>query len=273
MSDTMTIVGTPTGFEPAGYGGGLSDPSMPNTGISSGQLHLQVTLPYYQSPQLCQSAMAWLAKYVKDHGANDPLTIQVVANNIRCFVNADTNLVHNRRLTVYDAYHSINPHPSKYDYHSMSLYQMSGNVVTPAAAFGHYLWGEGQERYVNLPDVGLKVAPTQIEPLMAMVNSGVVGNIPFAADFIRDTFVDGIIPGSYLGHIKLRTEGTLSIQNGGAWSYNGVIRAYNDSFDFNLGNFRGPIAESMTYLGSLFSGTAYNIALPGQIEISGSGQR
>lgn len=150
---------------------------------------------------------------------------------------------------------------------------MSGNVVTPISAFAHYLWGNGESRYVNLPDVGLKVTPDQIPELMNIVNSGVTGNVPVSVKFVRDTSTDSIIPAAYLGHITLQTEGTLNIQSGGAWSYNGVIRAYDDVFDFNLGDFRGPIAESLTFLGSTFTGTAYSISMPGEINITGSGQR
>ncbi|WP_319803147.1 lipid II-degrading bacteriocin, partial [Klebsiella pneumoniae] len=278
MSETMVVVATPTGFEPAGYGGGLFSPSTPNHSPSQGQIFLQVTLPYYQSTKFCQDSMAWLAQYVKTHGAQDPLTIQVVANNIRYFLNADTNLCHNPKQNVWEAFHSemthSGPPPAKYDYHSMSLKQMSGNVVTPAAAFGHYLWGNGEARYVNLPDVGLKITPQMIPELMNIVNSGVTGHIPVDIKFVHDTSVSGgIVPAAYLGHITLRTEGTLDIQSGGAWTYNGVARAFNDTYDFNLGDFRGPIAESMTFLGSQFTGKQYEISMPGQINISGSGRR
>ncbi|SSF99763.1 Colicin-M [Klebsiella pneumoniae] len=278
MSETMVVVAPPTGFEPAGYGGGLFSPSTPNNSPSQGQIFLQVTLPYYQSAKFCQDSMAWLAQYVKTHGATDPLTIQVVANNIRYFLNADTNLCHNPRQNVWEAFHSemtgSGPAPAKYDYKSMSLKQMSGNVVTPAAAFGHYLWGNGEERYVNLPDVGLKITPQQIPELMNIVNSGVTGNIPVDLNFNHNTYDSGgVIPASYLGNVSLRTIGSLNIQNSGEWTYNGVVRAYNDYYDFNLGDYRGAIAESLTYLGAQFSGKPYHIAMPGEINISGAGHR
>jgi len=278
MSDTITVISPPTGYEPKGYGGGLLGPSRSHRSPNSGQLFLQVTLPYYQSAKFTESTLAWLANYVKTHGASDPLTIQVVTNHIRCFLNADGNLCRNPRLSVYHAYHSeiskVSAPPAKYNYQSMSIKQMSGNVVTPAAAFGHYLWGNGEPRYVNLPDVGLKVTPSQIPELMRIVNSGVSGNIPVSIRFPHDTYSSGgMIPAAYLGNVTLQTEGTLNIRTGGAWTYNGVVRAYDDKFDFNLGNFRGPIAESLTYLGASFSGTPYIISMPGQINISGSGHR
>ncbi|MFZ4833820.1 lipid II-degrading bacteriocin [Rouxiella sp. Mn2063] len=275
MSDTMVITAPPTGYEPAGYGGGAFSPSISNR-PTSGQLFLMLTLPYYQSEKFCLDTMNWLADYVKTHGANDPLTIQVVSNNIRYMLNADTQLCQNPRLNVYEAYHTElgGMAPAKYDYNSMSLKQMSGKTVTPISALGHYLWGNGEERYVNLPDVGLKITPQHIPELMNIVNTGVTGNIPIDINFNHNTYESGgMIPAAYLGNITLRTIGYLDIQSGGAWTYNGVVRAYHDYYDFNLGDFRGPIAESLTYLGAQFSGTPYYISMPGEINLSGDGHR
>lgn len=273
MSDTIVVTAPNPSIDPPSYGGGLFDSTAPNHSPSAGQIFLQVTLPFYQSANFCISSLAWLEKYIADHGATNPLTLQVVANNIRYFCNADTNLVHNPRISVYDAYHSMNPAPAKYDYHSMSIPEMSGNVTTPIAAFGHYLWGNGQERKVNLTDIGLKITPSQISPVMNIVNSGVVGTFPISTNFTRDTSIDGVIPAAYLGNITLKTEGSLVIDAGGSWHYNGVIHAYNDVFDFNPSTHRGVIAESLTRLGRLFTGSSYPISMPGQINISGSGQR
>ncbi len=273
MSDTIFVTAPNPSVNLPGYGGGFFDTSAPSHTPNAGQLFLQVTLPFYQSPNLCLSTLAWLEKYIKEHGANNPLTLQVVANNVRYFCNADTNLVHNPGLNVYEAYHSTNPAPAKYDYHSMNIEQMSGNVTTPIAAFGHYLWGDGKARRVNLSDVGLKIKVNQIAPVISIIKSGVVGNFPISVDFNRDTFLDGIIPATYLGNITLKTEGMLSIQKGGTWNYHGVVRAYNDRFDFDPGTHRGPIAESLTRLGGMFSGQSFDIMLPGEIRIKGTGHR
>ncbi|EIV2285192.1 MULTISPECIES: lipid II-degrading bacteriocin [Klebsiella] len=269
--ETMTVTASVPPVGNLSYGGGMFSPTI--SGPSEGQIFLQVTLPYYQSEKFCADQLNWLVQYIKKHGASDPMTIQVAANNIRYLCNADTNLVKNPKTLVYDAFHSRSPAPANYDYRSMNLKQMSGSVVTPGAAFAHYLWGNGETRFVNLPDVGLKVTPQQIPELMKLVNSGVTGAIPVSVKFSRDTSTDSITAGAYLGHITLQTEGTLNVTGNGAWTYNGVIRAYDDTYDFNLGNFRGPIAESLTFLGSTFSGKPYQISLPGQINISGSGKR
>lgn len=273
MTQTMTVIAPPGGYSLPSYGGGFAGfGGLP--GPSQGQLHLQMTLPYFQSTALCLNTANWLVDYVESHGLDAPQTARVVSDNIRTFLNADTRMCHNSRLLIYDAIHSTNPAPTQFNYATMSITQMSGSVVTPIAAFGHYLWGNGETRYVNLSDVGLRITPQQIPDLMHIANSASVGSHPVSIKFRHSTYESGgIIPAAYLGNITLRTEGTLNIQPGGSWNYNGVVRAYNDTYDFNRGDFRGPVAEAMTWLGSRFAGTAYQIALPGEINISGSGHR
>ncbi len=73
-------------------------------------------------------------------GPAPPLTLQIISTNIGYFCNADRNLVLHPGISVYDAYHFAKPAPSKYDYRSMNMKQISGNVTTPIVALAHYLW-------------------------------------------------------------------------------------------------------------------------------------
>ena len=82
-----------------------------------------------------------------------------------------------------------------------------------------------------------------------------------------------VITGAYLGNITLKTEGTLTISANGSWTYNGVVRSYDDKYDFNASTHRGVIGESLTRLGAMFSGKEYQILLPGEIHIKESGKR
>ncbi|EEQ9877274.1 TPA: lipid II-degrading bacteriocin colicin M, partial [Escherichia coli] len=82
-----------------------------------------------------------------------------------------------------------------------------------------------------------------------------------------------VITGAYLGNITLKTEGTLTISANGSWTYNGVVRSYDDKYDFNASTHRGIIGESLTRLGAMFSGKEYQILLPGEIHIKESGKR
>lgn len=270
--DTIVVTAPNPATDLPSYGGGFF-PSAPHSQQDAGTIFAQSGMGYYQTAGFCYDTLAFLEKFIKEHGAKDPLTLQVVANNLRYACHADRNLVLHPGLNVYFAYHTSKPAPNKYDYRSMNIKQMSGESVTPLVAFAHYLWGEGQERSVSIAKLGLKISPSEIPAIMNIVNSGVVGTFPIASDFARDTFKDSVITGGYLGNITMRTEGTLTISAGGNWSYNGVGRAYNDKFDFNPSTHRGVIAESLTRLGGIYSGKAYEISIPGQIAIKGSGKR
>ena len=270
--DTIVVTAPNPSFNLPKYGNGEFSPSVPNM-PGSGPLLVQTAYSFYHSPNFCLQALTQLESYIKKHGANDPLTLQVIATNVGYMCNADRNLILHPALSVYDAYHSIKPAPSKYDYRSMNINQMSGRSTTPVVAFAHYLWGNGAERSVNLSNIGLNISPSEIPAITNIVNSGVIGTFPISANFTRDTAKDSIVAGAYLGNITLATEGTLTVASNGSWGYNGVVRAYNDTFDFNPSTHRGPIAEVLTRLGGLYSGTPYSIAIPGQLQIQGSGKR
>lgn len=198
---------------------------------------------------MCLQALTQLEDYIKKHGASNPLTLQIISTNIGYFCNADRNLVLHPRISVYDAYHFAKPAPNKYDYRSMNMKQMSGNVTTPIVALAHYLWGNGAERSVNISNIGLKISPMKINQIKDIIKSGVVGNI------------------------TLKTEGTLTISANDSRTYNGVVRSYDDKYDFNASTHRGVIGESLTRLGAMFSGKEYQILLPGEIHIKESGKR
>lgn len=198
---------------------------------------------------MCLQALTQLEDYIKKHGASNPLTLQIISTNIGYFCNADRNLVLHPGISVYDAYHFAKPAPNKYDYRSMNMKQMSGNVTTPIVALAHYLWGNGAERSVNIANIGLKISPMKINQIKDIIKSGVVGNI------------------------TLKTEGTLTISANDSRTYNGVVRSYDDKYDFNASTHRGVIGESLTRPGAMFSGKEYQILLLGEIHIKESGKR
>ncbi|EJC3540695.1 lipid II-degrading bacteriocin colicin M, partial [Escherichia coli] len=121
--------------------------------------------------------------------------------------------------------------------------------------------------------IGLKISPMKINQIKDIIKSGVVGTFPVSTKFTHATGDYNVITGAYLGNITLKTEGTLTISANGSWTYNGVVRSYDDKYDFNASTHRGIIGESLTRLGAMFSGKEYQILLPGEIHIKESGKR
>ena len=133
----------------------------------------------------------------------------------------------------------------------------------------HQLWrlltiygGNGAERSVNIANIGLKISPMKINQIKDIIKSGVVGTFPVSTKFTHATGDYNVITGAYLGNITLKTEGTLTISANGSRTYNGVVRSYDDKYDFNASTHRGVIGESLTRLGAMFSGKEYQILLP-----------
>lgn len=256
------------------YGNGEFSPTPPNGSGGAGPGgQIQLVYSFFQSPNFCLQALTQLEDYIKKHGASDPLTLQVIATNVGYMCNADRNLVLNPNSSVYDAYHKSSPAPNQYDYRSMSMKEISGNVTSPIVAIAHYLWGNGEARSVNIANIGLQISPISIPSVAQIVNAGVVGSFPISGKFTHNTEDYNIITGSYLGSITLKTEGIVTVSSNGSWTYNGVVRAYDDKYDFNLSTHRGVIGEALTRLGARYSGKEYGISIPGQIDIKGSGKR
>jgi len=273
MTDTITSTGippTPSTFLGGGYSAISS--GFAAQGPNEGQLFLQVTLPYYQSPKVAQGCAAWISKYMDTHDLKDPKTMQVVASNVATFCYADTRLVKQPKMSNYDAIHT-GPGAGNFNYNTQSVNELSGTAMSSIAAWAHYMWGDGKERFVKLENIGLRIQPNQIAPVMNIVNSGRVGTFQIAENFSRNTMLDGIIPASYLGNVTLKTEGKLTIQSSGAWTYNGVVRGYNDIYDANPSTFRGPIGEFSTKVLDYTKGKPYQISMPGQIAVKGTGFR
>lgn len=227
--ETLTVHAPSPSTNLPSYGNGafsLSAPHVPG----AGPLLVQVVYSFFQSPNMCLQALTQLEDYIKKHGASNPLTLQIISTNIGYFCNADRNLVLHPGISVYDAYHFAKPAPSQYDYRSMNMKQMSGNVTTPIVALAHYLWGNGAERSVNIANIGLKISPMKINQIKDIIKSGVVGTFPVSTKFTHATGDYNVITGAYLGNITLKTEGTLTISANGSWTYNGVVRSYDDKY-------------------------------------------
>jgi len=239
--------------------------------VSPGPTQAQFLIPYAASPQFALDCANFINENIDKNGIKDPFALKNFAANVGNFCNADRLLIQHQNVTPYGAI--TNSSRGKYDYLTMQMKQMSGDVTTPITAWANFLWGDGSIRTVNLLDVGLRIQPNQISPVMDVVRSGAVGTFAINSRFTRDTMLDGIIPASYLGHVTLHTTGTLTINSLGAWNYNGSVRAYNDVYDANPSTHRGQLGEISTQVLRHFTGTPYEIEMPGSISVQGTGMR
>ncbi|EXF92034.1 ferredoxin [Pseudomonas fluorescens HK44] len=152
--------------------------------------------------------------------------------------------------------------------------ELSGGTFTPVKAFTHYLWGDGSKLSVNINNIGLNIRAHEI-PLLAntIASTREAGSYRLSDPKVAyDTRHDSAITAAYLGRITLKAEGDFTRHTNGSWTFDGVLNAYNDIYDFNESN-RSTLLETLTSAGRVLSGTSYEIEIPGEyrIHLSGTG--
>ncbi|WP_455865594.1 lipid II-degrading bacteriocin [Pantoea agglomerans] len=151
--------------------------------------------------------------------------------------------------------------------------RVTGNAFTPFLALYHYAEGNGTPLIVDLPSIGLTFDAAKMDPLVAQLGSSGAGTYSISGDFGKNIADDNLYVAAMLGRISMKTEGVLTIQANGSWSYNGVARAYNDTFDANWDASRGVVAQASTKILSWIPGQVYEIQIPGEVPVNLSGQK
>jgi hypothetical protein len=150
--------------------------------------------------------------------------------------------------------------------------RMSGGVLTPVAALGHFLLGKGESVVTDLNNLGLNLSVTPIPQLEAEFSKASQGSSPVYIERVPyNTAQDSWITAAWLGNISLKLEGVLH-KDGERLSFQGAAKAYHDIYDGNKSTHRDGLAESSTavldavqrHLGA----TPYEIAIEGAQPIS-----
>lgn len=149
----------------------------------------------------------------------------------------------------------------------------TGLAFAPFLGMWHFLNGNGSTVTIDLNQIGLSFNAANLTPVATALANNAPGNYSIAADFGKSVAEDNLYIASFLGRISMKTEGQLQINESGSWTYDGVVRAYNDTYDANFDPSRGVIAQASTTVLSWFNGKPYPVAMPGEIKVSLSGQR
>jgi hypothetical protein len=85
--------------------------------------------------------------------------------------------------------------------------------------------------------------------------------------FGYDTADSSYISGAYLGNISLKLEGDFTRHADGSWDFEGEVRAYDDTYDFNPSTHRDWWEETFTNAMELLPGSLYDIGINGSIPV------
>lgn len=149
----------------------------------------------------------------------------------------------------------------------------SSSNFSSMRGMAHYLYGKGAKMNMPLKDIGLEVEASDV-PIQGKTLDQYLKNQTFVGTrnievnkFAYDVFQSDFDKGLLLGNISLKLTGTVTREADGDWKFDGVIKGYDDKYDFNASFHRPELAEWATWIGSLTPGTEYNIGLPGQIDV------
>jgi hypothetical protein len=146
---------------------------------------------------------------------------------------------------------------------------LSGGILTPVAAFGHFLYGKGATTETNINSIGLSLSNTAIPMLESAFARAPLGRSTINLDKVPyNTGSNSWSTAVWLGNITLKIEGTITKYDNGRLSFSGGARAYNDIYDANAGTWRPAIGESATSV--LSAVEKYLNAQPYQIIIKGT---
>ena len=124
---------------------------------------------------------------------------------------------------------------------------LSGGTLTPLAALGHFLYGNGAAAETDINSLGLRLSQTTIPMLESTLAHAPLGQTFITLDKVPyNTGSDSWTTEAWLGHITLKIEGTIMKHENGKLSFNGAARAYHDIYDANPGAFRNAVGENST---------------------------
>lgn len=132
--------------------------------------------------------------------------------------------------------------------------------------------GSGADVSTNLNRLGLNLSVTKIPALESVFSSAIIGTSPvYLPKVAYNTGQDSHTTWAWLGNITLKIEGAVHKDHSGRISFDGVARAYNDTYDFNASTHRSEIGEKATAGGRLLDGIVkgkpYQIIIHGELPI------
>ncbi|MBU9848946.1 lipid II-degrading bacteriocin [Rahnella aceris] len=264
MTDTITVTGVaPTGqtfdYNFTGMGNyNSAGSSWSNPAVADAQ-HLQYQVLSMEDGSYTKNVFAgWLTASQKGR--------ESIPTILKRFAQMETL----RYGSPNSAYYTI----SKENYQNTTPgNQFTANAFSPFLGLWHYMYGEGAEMSLNITQVGLSFDRGNLTPVNAALNNYPAGDYSISGQFGKSIAGDNLYVAALLGRISILTEGQLRINESGTWTYVGVVRAYNDTYDANFDPSRGVIAQASTTVLGWFNGKSYPIALPGEIKVNLSGKR
>jgi hypothetical protein len=170
-----------------------------------------------------------------------------VVRDLQTLSYADSYLAQNPHLTPAQALTFITKQVNDPLQTIPKASDLSGSILTPVAALGHFLFGKGTPLVADLPSLSLSPSVTPVPDLNTALAQAPIGTSMISLDKVAyNTANDSWITGSWLGNITLKIEGAATKGTDGSLSFSGTARSYNDIYDANPGTWRNWMDEKAT---------------------------
>jgi hypothetical protein len=145
--------------------------------------------------------------------------------------------------------------------------EFSGSNLTFIRALGHSMFGNGEAMTFPIHRTGIDVELGEMDFFKKIVAGAAEGETKLDVKFTYDTRKAGTSTWLTLGNVTLRTEGSLLKNADGSWTYNGVVRAFDDRYDPNPSTHRTVMGERLTDVLRVLLKTEYDIKIPGELKV------
>jgi RHS repeat-associated protein len=142
-------------------------------------------------------------------------------------------------------------------------------LLSSAEALAHYLGGSGTALSMQFNEINTSsVRVTSFPQVQSELKKG-CGKRTVQIDS-RSFFSTSGDAAETVGNITLRLQGSLTIC-GCNWSFEGTLKSFDDTYDFNRSTHRSFLGELSTTVGNYLPGKSYTIHIYGAKPISASG--
>lgn len=159
-----------------------------------------------------------------------------------------------------------------------SQYDFFGTPIMAVAGVYYWLFGGGQDRYINIGSLNLSVVPHNFPPIVNAVAANGPGTYQINEPFSMNTFDPWINSwaGFLVGRIGGHVTGTLTISPTGSYDFVGSFTLDPDTFNADRSNrnfFQESATDFLRLLGDTFGHTDYVIRVEGSQSIHLTGQK
>ncbi|WP_277965031.1 pesticin C-terminus-like muramidase [Pseudomonas sp. RIT-To-2] len=153
-----------------------------------------------------------------------------------------------------------------------------GDVLMPVGGITYWLFGGGQDRYVNIASLNLQMGANDFSPVNDIILSAQPGTYTVNAPFNYENFnyKPYVYAAGLLGQVSGTVSGTVTIAADGSYSFSGSYTLNPDNYNANHASRPYMPKEQTDFiasLGDIYGHTDYRIVIEGSQSVTFTGNK